>query len=119
MSSRQSPRRGWRSVGAREIAARMLSGVDDVPVPRWYRDLTAGLVPESLRHAFGLRYDGREQRRAERALRLVRAVYPALPGSLRYVSPYYEAAARLSGRRPGLLTRSLNRLWIGRSSMPD
>jgi hypothetical protein len=53
MSSRQSPRRGWRSVGAREIAARMLSGVDDVPVPRWYRDLTAGRVPKSLRHALG------------------------------------------------------------------
>jgi hypothetical protein len=48
---------------AREIAARELSGAGHVPVPRWYRDLTAFLVPESLRHAFGLRYDEREQRR--------------------------------------------------------
>src|SRR3954451_19845924 len=104
---------------AREIAARVLSGAGHVPVPRWYLDLTAGLVPDSLRHSFRLRYDEREQRRAERALRLVRAVYPALPGSLRYVSPYHEAVSRLFGRRPSFLTRSLNRLWIGRSSMPD
>jgi uncharacterized protein (DUF2236 family) len=104
---------------AREIAARVLSGAGHLPVPRWYGDLTAGLVPESLRPAFLLRYAEREHRRAERALRLVRAVYPALPGPLRYVSPYHEAVARLFGRRPSLLTRSLNRLWIGRSSMPD
>jgi uncharacterized protein (DUF2236 family) len=104
---------------AREIAARILSGAGHVPVPRCYSDLTAGLAPESLRHAFRLRYNEREQRRAERALRLIRAGYPALPGSLRYVSPYHEAVSRLFGRRPSFLTRSLNRLWIGRSSMPD
>jgi uncharacterized protein (DUF2236 family) len=104
---------------AREIAVRFLSGAGHVPVPRWYRDLTAGLVPESLRHPFRLSYDEREQRRAERALRVLRGVYPDLPRSLRYVSPYHEAVSRLFGRRPSFLTRSLNRLWIGRSSMPD
>ena len=57
---------------AREIAAHVLSGAGHVPVPRWYGDVTAGLVPESLRHAFRLPYDEREQRRAKRALRLVR-----------------------------------------------
>ena len=36
-----------------------------VPVPRWYGALTAGRLPESLRHAFRLRYNEREQRRAE------------------------------------------------------
>ena len=49
---------------AREIAARVLFGAGHVPVPRWYGDLTAGLMPESLRHAFRLSYDEREQRRA-------------------------------------------------------
>ena len=42
------------------------AGAGHVPVPRWYRGLTAGLMPESLWHAFRLRYE-REQRRAERS----------------------------------------------------
>src|SRR3954451_12878424 len=49
---RGDSRVGEAAVGrsAREIAARVLSGAGHVPVPRWYGDLTAGLVPESLRH---------------------------------------------------------------------
>jgi hypothetical protein len=41
-----------------------------------------------------------------------------MPSRLRYVAPYYEALARLAGDdRPGVLTRLLNRFWIGQSSM--
>ena len=87
-------------------------------MPRWYRDVTAALLPERLRTSFELPFDGREQRRAARALGAVRRLHPALPARLRYVAPYHEALTRLSGRnRPDLATRTLNRLWIGRPSM--
>jgi uncharacterized protein (DUF2236 family) len=104
---------------AREIGIRMISGAGRLPVPHWYRDLTAGLLPERLREGYRLRYGEREQRRAARALAVVRGLYRALPTRLRHVAPYHEAIARLSGRNPDLLTRALNRLWIGRRSMAD
>ena len=103
---------------ARTIGARVLRGAGRVPVPRWYRDLTAALLPENLRTAFGLPFGDDERRRAARALGAVRRVHPALPTQVRYVAPYHEALGRLSGRaRPNLVTGALNRLWIGRSSM--
>ena len=103
---------------ARAIGTGVLSGAGRVPVPRWYRDVTAALLPERLRTSFELPFDGREQRRAARALGAVRRLHPALPARLRYVAPYHEALTRLSGRnRPDLATRTLNRLWIGRPSM--
>jgi hypothetical protein len=43
---------------------------------------------------------------------------PLLPARLRYVGPYQEAQARLSGRAwPNIGTQVLNRLWIGRSEL--
>ena len=103
---------------ARAIGAGVLAGAGRVPIPRWYRDVTAALLPKRLREAFGLAFGEAERRRAERVLHLVRRTYPHLPARVRYVGPYQEALARLGGRsRPDLLTRSLNRLWIGRSSM--
>ena len=105
---------------AREVGLRVLAGAGRLPVPRWYRDLTATLMPERLRAAFGLANGPEERRRAARALRLLRRCYPALPARLRTVAPYQEALGRLSGRsRPDLLTRSLNRAWIGRSAMRE
>ena len=48
------------------------------------------------------------------------ASIPFLPTRLRYVAPYDEALGRLCGRsQPGLMTRALNRLWIGRERMDD
>jgi uncharacterized protein (DUF2236 family) len=103
---------------ARAIGTGVLSGAGGVPVPRWYRDVTAALLPERLRTSFELPFDGGEQRRAARALGAVRRLHPALPARLRYVAPYYEALTRLSSRnRPDLATRALNRLWIGRPLM--
>jgi uncharacterized protein (DUF2236 family) len=103
---------------AREIAARVLAGAGRLPVPRWYRDVTAALMPEHLRAAFELPFGEEERRRAARAIGAIRRLYPALPARLRQVPPYHEALARLSGRsRPDPMTRALNRLWIGRPSM--
>jgi uncharacterized protein (DUF2236 family) len=106
------------SPAARELGTRVLAGAGRLPVPRWYLDVTAALMPAPLRAAFDLPFGEREQRRAARTLRIIRRSYRALPARLRYVGPYQEAMGRLSGRdRPDLLTRSLNRLWIGRSAM--
>ena len=104
---------------ARSIAGAVLSGAGTrLPIPSWYRALTARLLPLRLRGDFGLPYGEFEHRKTERALAVLRGVYPWVPGRLRYVGPYQEARARLAGRqRPGATTQLLNRLWIGQKSM--
>jgi uncharacterized protein (DUF2236 family) len=104
---------------ARSIAGAVLSGAGTrLPIPSWYRALTARLLPLRLRGDFGLPYGEFEHRKTERALAVLRGVYPWVPGRLRYVGPYQEARARLAGRqRPGATTQLLNRFWIGQKSM--
>ena len=98
---------------ARRLADWLFSGA-----PCWYRALTSRLLPPRLRDQFGLRFGPAEQRSAERALVAIRRIYPWIPARLRYVAPYQEALARLDGRtRPDTLTRTLNRFWIGQTSM--
>ncbi len=104
---------------ARAIAAELLAGAGTwLRSPFWYRALTASLLPERLRRGFALQYGPAERRAAKRALAALRLAYPRIPVLLRYVAPYQEARARLAGRsRPGPLTRVMNRLWIGHSSI--
>jgi uncharacterized protein (DUF2236 family) len=103
---------------AQAIGTRVLAGAGRILVPRWYRDITSALLPEMLRRSFEFPFGAEERRRARRALRAIRRIYPMLPNRIRHVAPYQEALGRLSGwSRPDLLTRSLNRLWIGRTSM--
>jgi len=104
---------------ARKIAGALLSGAGTwLPIPSWYRALTARLLPARLREEFALPYGETERRRTERALAVLRRVYPRLPGRLRHVGPYHEACARLAGvMRPGMITQLSNRLWIGQKSM--
>ena len=104
---------------ARTIAGEVLSGAGiRLPIPSWYRALTARLLPARLRDDFGLSYGNLEHRATERALAVLRRVYPWVPARLRNVGPYQEARARLAGRqRPGATTQLLNRLWIGQKSM--
>ena len=104
---------------ARTIAGAVLSGAGTrLPIPSWYRALTARLLPARLRDDFGLSYGNLEHRATERALAVLRGVYPWVPVRLRNVGPYQEARARLAGRqRPGATTQLLNRLWIGQKSM--
>jgi uncharacterized protein (DUF2236 family) len=105
---------------ARDIAQELLSGAGTLlRIPRWYRALTAAMLPEGLRAQFDLAFDDRERRRAERAIAVIRRLYPLLPPRLRYVAPYHEAVARLAGKRPDAVTRLLNRAWIGRAIMAE
>lgn len=102
---------------ARAIAAELFAGAaSGWRIPRWYRGLTAEMLPQRLCREFGL--GGRdEERAARRALAVIRVCYPHLPSRLRWVGPYQEACARLAGRRPGNVTRLMNRFWIGHDSM--
>ncbi|MGJ4938937.1 oxygenase MpaB family protein [Bradyrhizobium sp. HKCCYLS1011] len=104
---------------ARDIAHRIFSGhTMRFAVPFWYRALTAQILPERLRLAFDLPFGAAEQRSAERAVRWLRRIYPALPDRLRTVGPYQEAQARINGEPvPPLATRLLNRAWIGQPVM--
>jgi len=106
---------------AHSIARAVLRGAGIwLPVPSWYRALTARLLPARLREDFGLPYGEMEHRKTERALAVLRRLYPWVPGRLRHVGPYQEACARLAGRqRPGPTTQLLNRFWIGRKSMAE
>ncbi|HET9100596.1 MAG TPA: oxygenase MpaB family protein [Acidobacteriaceae bacterium] len=103
---------------SREMAHRVLHGRGSwVPVPHWYRALTAAWTPDRLREAFALDYGEREQRAAAKAIRRLPTVYRRVPSSARYVGPYHEACARLQHRELGLLTRASNRFWMGRPRM--
>jgi uncharacterized protein (DUF2236 family) len=106
---------------ARKIAGAVLSGAGTrLLIPSWYRALTARLLPARLRDDFALPYGKLEHRQTERALAVLRRVYPWVPGRLRHVGPYQEARARLAGEaRPGVTTQLLNRLWIGQKSMAE
>lgn len=107
------------SPAAREIAAQIFGGARPwLRPPRWYRALTASLLPERLRAGFGFDLDERDKRAADNALKWIKRVYPKLPDRLRYVGPYQEAQARLRGEpRPDWMIRCLNRAWIGRPQM--
>ncbi|MGH3435096.1 MAG: oxygenase MpaB family protein [Sciscionella sp.] len=57
-----------------------------MPVNRF---VTAGLLPERLRQAYGIRWDERRQQRFERFTRTVNAVYPMLPTTVRELPKTY------------------------------
>lgn len=107
------------SAAAREIAGQIFGGARPwLRPPRWYRALTASLLPERLRAGFGFELDARDRRSADNALKWIRRMYPRLPDRLRYVGPYQEARARLRGEpQPDWMIRCLNRAWIGRPQM--
>jgi len=109
------------SAAARHVAAQIFSPTPVwLRIPRTYMALTAGMLPERLRRDFGLDYGNAERRKSERAIALIRRVYPVLPARLRYVGPYHEARQRLAGRSdPDIPTRLANRVWIGQRSLAD
>ena len=103
---------------SREMARRVLHGRGSwVPVPHWYRALTAEWMPEQLRDAFDLPHGEPERRVAARAARWLPHLYRRIPKSIRFVGPYQEAQARLHNRSIGPVTRASNRFWMGQSRM--
>jgi uncharacterized protein (DUF2236 family) len=107
------------SNAARDVAGQIFTGGRPwLRPPRWYKAITAQMLPEQLRAGFGLTLDERDKAQADRALAWIRRIYPKLPARIRTVGPYQEAQARLQGRlRPDWATRCLNRAWIGRPQL--
>ena len=107
------------SAEARVLADRLLAGARPwLAPPGWYRDLTAQLLPRRLARAFGLDTGPEAAARAGRALARLRTLYPVLPDALRFVGPYQEARARLSGdASPRPVTALANLFWIGRARL--
>jgi uncharacterized protein (DUF2236 family) len=104
---------------SRSMAHNLLCGAGSwIHVPRWFRALTAAWMPPRFRAEFALDFSPRDQRAAERALRWLPVAYRGLPPAVRFVGPYHEACARLSGRTPGVLTRYSNRFWTGQPQLP-
>jgi uncharacterized protein (DUF2236 family) len=103
---------------SREMAHRVLHGRGPwLPVPNWYRCLTAAWMPERLRDGFVLTYGEREKDAAVKTQRRLSGIYRRLPAALRFVGPYQEAMARLRDRNIGPLTRAANRFWMGQARM--
>jgi uncharacterized protein (DUF2236 family) len=108
------------SAAAQHIAMQIFAPSRIWRVPRTYMALTAGMLPERLRREFELSYGAAERGRSDRALSVIRRVYPHLPARLRYVGPYHEAQQRLAGNPiPDISTRLANHLWIGQASLAD
>lgn len=99
---------------SRELARGVLHGVGSrIPVPRWYRALTAYWTPERLRVEFALDFGESERASATRALEWLPRIYRGSPPALRFVGPYQEAQARMQGRKAGPFVRASNRFWMG------
>ena len=104
---------------ARYMAQRIMTGAGSwVPVPGWYRALTAEWLPERFREEFAVAYGPKERQSGRRARRWLERAYRKLPEALRYVGPYHEALARLNGEKPGVIARRANVFWIGQARMP-
>lgn len=104
---------------AKDIADHLLKGKGGAhALPKWYVAITAGLLPPPLRDAYGLTFGPIDRRRAERAIRRLQTLHPRLPGKLRYVPTFHRAEARLKGKpAPDLVTRSLEKIWLGKSGL--
>ena len=110
------------ALGVNTLSREMVHGIlhgrgSWVPIPNWYRALTAASMPERFRGEFSLVYGEREDRTVARARSWLPRIYRCLPASLRFVGPYQEAQSRLLGLRVNALTRASSRFWMGQSQM--
>lgn len=85
--------------------------------PAWALDLTASLLPPSLRDGFGLPWDDARRDRVARLTDRLARHYRRLPRAIRQVGPWQEAQARLAGRPPSWAVRANNLLWLGRDRL--
>ena len=103
---------------SKEMAWRILHGKGSwVPIPEWYRSLTAAWLPERLRQEFGFKYETDQKENAARAQVWLTRVYRRLFVDLRFVGPYQQAVCRLERKPVTALTRAVNRFWMGQPLM--
>jgi uncharacterized protein (DUF2236 family) len=84
------------------------------PLWGWNAVMTAGLLPERLREAYGLPFGRRERAAFDVSLATLRAAWRVLPERLRHLPAYVTAERRLAGvDGPDLIGRVTE--WMGRS----
>src|SRR5262245_53022611 len=84
------------------------------PATRWLGTITAATLPARLRHDYGLPYSEKTEQQFDRTVRRLRFLQRRLPDRLRYSPIWFEALARIEGRRSDLFTQTLTRLALGR-----
>jgi uncharacterized protein (DUF2236 family) len=85
------------------------------PMWRTYGILTAGLLPPRVREMYELPFGRAERTVFDATLRSIRAGYPHLPPSIRYLPPYREAMDGLGEQRDTALGRALSRAYAAMS----
>jgi len=75
------------------------------PVMEWYRLMTAGLLPERIRHQYGMAYGAAEEAAYKASIAAIGAVYRNLPGRVRYLPAYIDARRRIEGEGKDLIGR--------------
>ena len=104
---------------ARIMAHDLLAGAGSwIKPPHWYRALTTEWLPQRFRQEFELAFGEDDRHAAERAKRWLPRFYRRLPDAVRFIGPWHEAQARLSGQRVGPVARNANRFWIGQPQLP-
>lgn len=104
---------------AQSMARAILAGAGSwIHPPHWYRALTTSWLPLRFQEEFALSWGAAEQQAAACARRWLPRVYRAIPSSIRFVGPYFEAQARLAGHGPGWLARRSNAFWTGQPVLP-
>ncbi len=68
------------------------------PVFAWYRIMTAGLLPERIRHQYQMDYGAAEEALFKASLQTIRTTYPLIPERLRNLPAYEEAQRRIQGK---------------------
>ena len=107
------------SQNARRMGTGLLSGANSwLHIPRWYRALTTEWLPARFQSEFGLRLSDHDRRMLSTARRRIPRVYAKLPQRVRFVGPWHEAQARLTGGWTSPLTWLSNRFWIGQRELP-
>jgi uncharacterized protein (DUF2236 family) len=95
---------------ARRIGAFLFSGQGAplAPVMRWYAPITAGMLPERLRAAYGLSFSRADEALYRGSLAALRRGWSHVPARLRLRPEYVEATRRIAGKpRPDRLGRAL------------
>jgi uncharacterized protein (DUF2236 family) len=64
-------------------------------VSRWYRLMTAGLLPPRVRDQYGMEYGMQERAVFEGSLRALRATVRVMPRKYRFIRAYQKARARI------------------------
>jgi uncharacterized protein (DUF2236 family) len=81
------------------------------PLWHWYNTMTGGLLPPSVRDAFGFPHSPRDQAVFDRSVRALRLAYPRIPDRLRFLPAYSDAArGRTSDQPQGLYARLADRM---------